>query len=341
MSCYIDTYNVGLYVFYWGFLMKIKRILLLCLLAAHVVAPVQAMNAPAAAQEGALMGVAKDCGMLLGGIAKGLLATGKYLWSYATPRRLEALAAAGIGYATYNYYYVIKPIETKYSEPFNGQTRISTWYNPINKDKATKWNSHANIRVDSNGFLGLAWGLVSPEKKNQFKNEALALGLTNDAAQKYVEEHVAKHLIEERINHEITELNADLAFLSENFLTYFDVLRYVSKSLYFGIEVDYDAICKKQKNGELDFTINECAEVSQAMEHAIRRKSPLLTCNVNYQNAALLWWKLKKCILRLEIMRMQLTPIKEGKSRFPETIRTDMANSSSQNHRASVVDENS
>ena len=257
------------------------------------------------AQGGVLVGVAKDIGRITTGIGKSLYKAGQYIGSYATVGRVEAAAAAGLGYVVYNRT-VVNAIKNKY---FTDDWQI----------KALDENKR---------FRVCTWDI------NHYKNHLIAkrdsTKLKHDIAA-----HVKPHgmqTIMTTISNEKKALENDLEIV-ESYVSYFRLLYWVPfVGRSFGVQNDLNEACvslgatvdspnswSHDQFVRIDGGEKANKEVVQSGIMAEKNKTllPYLTLNVNYHRAAELWWNLKKLQYRLNEIEAALKPVEANLSSIP------------------------
>lgn len=291
----------------------LKKIILLCVVSVslHVVLPdIQLKAAQAPAQkDGVFMSVVKDLVWLGGKIGQGCAsgARGLYnLWcAHMTKNRFYAMvgipAAVAGGYALYNYYQVIVPIEKKYEDKFiiiNGSRmpRFSNWKNNTYKTSADILEHKAMANTD-----------LDTDIKNSHEKEY----------GRYTIDDVDRTIKQEKI-----EIDQEVQQLENEFLVYFTFLPSIFFKKEYGLWASYAS--RQQPNtkeddripdNDMKWTKKQFATVDAIMEMECRNAAWHYICKINYGPAAKCWWKLKKRHMKLRALEEIVEHVKADNSR--------------------------
>lgn len=265
-------------------------------------------------QEAIITTVAKDCGRLLVGVGSAAFSAGRYIWSYATPNRVKAILAAGLAYTAYNRFAIINAIDKKY-QPNDG--KIVTWQHGQN------WSNHVHIRQESADFLHYFYA-------NRYQP---VIGEPSNL---------------DIMTAEKEELENDLQML-ERFLVYFRVLNYIPFSHgEYNIHQVYAQVRAQYAFNvdELQWTTQQFNAIDTAMQRQLSTsKLQYVTLHLNYTKAAQVWWKLKKLLMRLNMIENVIRSINNNPQSAPRInynniqVRSDH-NQGSNDLRLNIVNEN-
>jgi hypothetical protein len=253
------------------------------------------------AQEAVKKGVGAECMDHVKSVGHGiahatsfLFKKGSQLWNkHGRAWHIEAAAIAVIAYALYNYYGVIKAIEKKYKSSRNNNDnleRLSIW-------SMNKWKNHVAIILDQNTVL------------NSLRSEQSKAQLSDDEIIGYIE-------------NEREELDKDILYLENKFVTYFNLPDWMPMiGGDHGITKRYEDIVRRHglaDVGDLDWSEAQFAAIDIDMKNMCDNNwYHYALCKINFGSAAKVWWKLKKLRMRLDALNHLFVPVSQGQSNTP------------------------
>jgi hypothetical protein len=286
-----------------------KKLLAILLLAAALQGNVSllASSAPQLSFGQDLKNHGKWIGNGIGSGVKSFFSGGQGVVSkYGRAWHVEAAVGAAAIYALYNYYGPLREIARKYNPERQpaGMGRLCLW------GMQSNWATHVDINLQQDAFI------------NALESKRVIDARTPGA----VVPAINTIIVAER-----QELNDDIAYLEKLFVEYFKFPAWLGGS--HGIKRKYKQLLQSRGLSNIatnDWTSDEFESVDRDMQKLCRNSWYHFFFKINYGNAAVLWWKLKKLVMRLDAIAHHMISVQAGRSDVP-TVRRNLSSSQTRN----------